>query len=116
MASTDCESQTLSIPDLPPEGCPMRRLLKVTWMDRWTKHMEETRSACGLPGCSGPKTRWARFLQHGSGTFLQGVFYCQRQCLETALTAQLARLHAIAPPARPSNRIPLGLLMVARGW
>src|SRR5882757_10131507 len=94
----------------------MRRLLKVTWMDRWTKHMEETRSACGLPGCSGPKTRWARFLQHGSGTSLQGVFYCQRQCLETALTAQLARLHAIAPPARPSNRIPLGLLMVARGW
>jgi hypothetical protein len=95
----------------------MRRLLKVvTLLDRWTKRLEETHSECGLVGCSGPKTRWARFLHHRSGTYLQGMFYCQRQCLETALTAQLARLHAIAPPARPSNRIPLGLLMVARGW
>jgi hypothetical protein len=95
----------------------MRRLFKVvTLLDRWTKRLEETHSECGLVGCSGPKTRWARFLHHRSGTYLQGMFYCQRQCLETALTAQLARLHAIAPPARPSNRIPLGLLMVARGW
>jgi len=95
----------------------MRRLLKVvTWLDRWIKHLEDKRSECGLPGCSGPKNPWSRFVHHRSGTYLQGVFYCQRQCLETALTAQLARLHAIAPPARPSNRIPLGLLMVARGW
>ena len=44
------------------------------------------------------------------------MFYCQRQCVETALMAQLARLHALPPATPPSNRIPLGLLMVARGW
>lgn len=86
------------------------------WLDRWTKQLDHSKAGCGLALCSGPKSPWARLLQHRSGTFLQGVFYCQRQCLETALTAQLARLHALTPAAPPSNRIPLGLLMVARGW
>jgi hypothetical protein len=90
------------------------QLLK--WLERWTKRLETTNKECGLGACSGPKSPWARLWRHRSGTFLQGVFYCQRQCLEKALTAQLARLHALAPAAPPSNRIPLGLLMVARGW
>jgi len=88
----------------------------VTLLDRWKRRLEENGSGCGLGSCSGPKSRWARIWRRRSGAFLQGVFYCQRQCMETALTAQLARLHAVAPPVRPSNRIPLGLLMVARGW
>lgn len=95
----------------------MRQVSKVaTWVDQFTKRLKDTNPGCGLGSCSGPKSPWARLWQHRKGTFLQGVFYCQRQCLETALTSQLARLHALAPPARPSNRIPLGLLMVARGW
>ena len=32
------------------------------------------------------------------------------------MRAQLARIYPLAPAAPPSNRIPLGLLMVARGW
>jgi hypothetical protein len=95
----------------------MREMFKpLTWPDHWTKRWEETQSVCGLISCSGPKSPWTRLWRHRSGTFLQGVFYCQPQCLETALIAQLARLHALAPAAPPSHRIPLGLLMVARGW
>jgi hypothetical protein len=88
----------------------------LTPLDRWTKRLKKTRAGCGLASCSRPKSSWARLWHQRRGTFLQGVFYCQRRCLETALTAQLARLHALAPAAPPSNRIPLGLLMVARGW
>lgn len=86
------------------------------WLERWTKQLDYSKVGCGLALCSGPKSPWARLRQRPRGAFLQGIFYCQRQCLETALTAQLARLHALAPAVPPSNRIPLGLLMVARGW
>ena len=86
------------------------------WLKGWTQRLEDPNAACGLGSCEGPKSPWARFRQHRHGTLLQGVFYCSRQCLETALTAQLARLYALPPAAAPSNRIPLGLLMVARGW
>ncbi len=58
---------------------------------------------------------WKRVWRRQGGMFLQGVYYCRPQCLETALVAQLSRLHALAPAAPPANRIPLGLLMVARG-
>ena len=43
------------------------------------------------------------------------MFYCQPQCLETALIGELTRLETLAPAPPPPNRIPLGLLMVARG-
>lgn len=88
----------------------------LTWLERRSNRLEKTSTGCGLGACSGPKSPWARLWRQRSGAFLQGVFYCQRQCLETALTAQLARLHALPPAAPPANRIPLGLLMVARGW
>jgi hypothetical protein len=82
----------------------------------WAQYRQQNRPACGLISCAGPQTFWQR-LHHRrhSGTFLQGVFYCQPQCLQTALTAQLSRLHVLAPAPLPPNRIPLGLLMVARG-
>ena len=76
---------------------------------------QPNRPGCGLPSCSGPQTFWQRLHRRHAGTFLQGVFYCRPECLETALTAQLYRLHVLAPAALPPNRIPLGLLMVARG-
>jgi hypothetical protein len=66
--------------------------------------------------CSGNKSPWTRIWRPPAGAFLQGVFYCQPKCLETALIEQLARLYPSAPATAPSNRIPLGLLMVARGW
>ena len=87
----------------------------LTWTRNWTQRRQQNRPGCGLTSCSGPQTFWQRLRRRHTGTFLQGVFYCRPQCLETALTAQLSRLHVLAPAALPPNRIPLGLLMVARG-
>ena len=86
-----------------------------TWSRTWAKRQQQPHLACGLISCSGPQTLWQRLRHRHAGTFLQGVFYCQPQCLETALAAQLSRLHVVAPAPLPPNRIPLGLLMVARG-
>jgi hypothetical protein len=87
----------------------------LTWSRNWAKRRQQNRPGCGLISCSGPQTLWQRLRSRHAGTFLQGVFYCRPPCLETALTAQLSRLHVLAPALLPPNRIPLGLLMVARG-
>ena len=95
----------------------MRNLLKtLTLPTGWTKRWEQARLPCGLVSCPSPKSPWTRICRPRTGTLLQGVYYCQPKCLETALIAQLARLYPWAPAAPPPNRIPLGLLMVARGW
>jgi hypothetical protein len=86
----------------------------LAWTRNWAQRRHLNRPPCGLISCSGPQTLWQRLRRH-TGTFLQGVFYCRPQCLETALTAQLSRLHVLAPAPLPPSRIPLGLLMVARG-
>jgi hypothetical protein len=88
----------------------------LTWKNRWTKRWEQAHQPCGLAACPSPKLPWARLLSPRTGTLLQGVIYCQPKCQEAALKAQLARLYPLTPAAPPSNRIPLGLLMVARGW
>jgi hypothetical protein len=77
-------------------------------------NFESAQSPCALVSCSGARTPWQR-LRHRQGAFLQGAFYCQPQCLETALISQLSHLRVMAPSPQPPNRIPLGLLMVARG-
>ncbi len=91
----------------------------LTWSANWIKrhHLEPAKPACALASCSRPQSLWHRLRDHHrpNGTFLQGVFYCQPQCLETALIRQLSRLRIMAPSPQPPNRIPLGLLMVARG-
>ena len=95
----------------------MRKLFKtLTWPTHWKKRWQEMGLPCGLVSCSGTKSPWTRIWRPPAGAFLQGVFYCQPKCLETALIAQLARFYPSVPAAAPSNRIPLGLLMVARGW
>jgi hypothetical protein len=74
-------------------------------------------TACALATCPRPRSLWQEIkktCRHG-GTFLEGSYYCQPRCLETALTVQLSTLRGLAPTMQPRNRIPLGLLMVARG-
>ena len=94
-------------------------LKPLTWSVNWIKRhsFDPSEPPCSLPSCSGPQSLWQRFRRRHrpNGTFLQGAFYCQPQCLETALINQLSRLRVIAPSPPPPNRIPLGLLMVARG-
>jgi hypothetical protein len=94
-------------------------LKPLTWCANWIRrhNLEPSQPPCALASCSGPQSLWQRFRHRHrpNGTFLQGAFYCQPQCLETALTNQLSRLRVMAPSPQPPNRIPLGLLMVARG-
>jgi len=85
----------------------------IDWIKRHRPGSSPVR--CALVSCSGPKTLWQRIRSRYTGIFLHGEFYCRPQCLETALVGQISRLRALTPPAQPANRIPLGLLMVARG-
>ncbi len=89
---------------------PLTRSLN--WITR--RNRESVPPSCASVSCSRPSL-WHRLSHRSAGTFLQGVFYCRPQCLETALIGQLSRLRIMAPSPPPPNRIPLGLLMVARG-
>jgi len=96
----------------------MPDLLKpLTWSTDWIKrhHSDSKHARCALVSCSGRKTLWQRLVRRHTGSFLHGDFYCGPQCLEAALVGQISRLRAMTPPIQPPNRIPLGLLMVARG-
>ncbi len=94
-------------------------LKPITWSTNWIKrrNVESSEPPCAFASCSGPQSFWQRFHKRyrANGTFLQGVFYCQPRCLESALIGQLSRLRVMTPSTQPPNRIPLGLLMVARG-
>jgi hypothetical protein len=89
----------------------------LTWSHNWIKrdHIASKDAPCASLSCTRPKTLWQRIRARRTGTFLDDKYYCQPQCLETALTAQISRLHAMTPALQTPNRIPLGLLMVARG-
>ena len=91
----------------------------LTWSVNWIRrrHLESAEPACALESCAAAQSLWRRWRERRrpSGTFLQGTFYCRPQCLETALLGQLSRLRSLPPATQPPNRIPLGLLMVARG-
>jgi len=92
-------------------------LKPLTWSANWIKRhkVEASEPNCALASCTRPHSLWHRLRHRPSGTLLQGAYYCQPQCLETALIGQLSRLRVTAPSLQPPNRIPLGLLMVARG-
>jgi hypothetical protein len=48
--------------------------------------------------------------------FLEGDPYCSA-CLPQALTERFDACHpAVAPATRPAHRIPLGLVLISRGW
>jgi hypothetical protein len=91
----------------------------LAWSADWIKRRLAVSSTsktvqCASPVCAELKNNWKR-LRNRTGILLDGKFYCQPKCLETALFGQLSRLLATAHPVPPPNRLPLGLLMVARG-
>lgn len=90
-------------------------LSSVNWIKR--HQTELAQRPCALSTCSKSQSRWQRLQdrRRPTGTFLQDDFYCRPQCLEIALVGQLSRLRTMSPTLQPPNRIPLGLLMVARG-
>jgi hypothetical protein len=87
------------------------------WSATWIKRhpFDSKGPRCASLTCAGPQNVWQRLRFHRSGAFLDGKFYCQSRCLEAALISQISRLRAMAQAVQPPNRIPLGLLMVARG-
>jgi Type II secretion system (T2SS), protein E, N-terminal domain len=84
------------------------------WPRKPGKAREKVCPGCGVLSGSGTRALWQRLTRRPYGTSLDGVLYCPR-CLEPALLAQFSRLVAISPPSPPPNRMPLGLLMMARG-
>jgi hypothetical protein len=94
----------------------MRDLFKSPlWPEPSGKRREKVPSGCGAMSCSGTRPLWHRLTRRQYGTSLDGVLYCQPRCLEPALFAQFSRLAALSAPSSPPNRMPLGLLMMARG-
>ena len=87
------------------------------WSAAWIRHhrIDSKGPGCASLACTGPQTVWQKLRARRTGMFLDEKFYCQPRCLETALVTQISRLRAMAQPVHPPNRIPLGLLMVARG-
>jgi Type II secretion system (T2SS), protein E, N-terminal domain len=87
------------------------------WTPDWIKRhsFESSEPPCALASCSRPQSLWQRLRRRSTGVFLQDVFYCKPQCLESALVGQLSHLRGMTLSPQPTNRIPLGLLMVARG-
>jgi len=68
---------------------------------------------CALVSCPGRRTFWPRLRD--TGTFLHGKYYCRPECLKRTLAGEISRLLAMNPGVLPPNRVPLGLLMMARG-
>jgi len=95
----------------------LKSLIPARWMQTTTPGLAASHLLCALPSCTQSQSFWHRLRDHyrPTGTFLQDAFYCHPQCLETALLTHLSRLRIAAPAPQPPNRIPLGLLMVARG-
>jgi hypothetical protein len=91
-------------------------LKSATWSNEWFMRLRYERSpSCALISCIGQRPFWKRVFHPRNGALLHGQFYCSPECLETAIMGQMSRLRAVTPPVQPVNRIPLGLLMVARG-
>lgn len=87
-----------------------------TWSNEWLTRLRQEKSpSCALISCVSRRPFWKRVFRPRSGALLHGQFYCSSECLETALMSQISHLRAITPSVQPANRIPLGLLMVARG-
>lgn len=70
--------------------------------------------ACGAD-CWKTRPVWHRFLRSREAAILDGVSYCRPACLQDALIEKFTRLCNQKHPPPPPNRMPLGLLMVARG-
>ena len=87
------------------------RWLQSSWRDFWV----EMAPRCGYFGCNHAGSRWRRMRRRSQGVQLQGVRYCQAECLELALCEVLER--ARPPSSRfavGAHRIPLGLLLLSR--
>ena len=62
-----------------------------------SKHLSGTQPNCGLASCPGTPSLWRRVWRKQGGASLQGVYYCQPECIEAALIEQLRHLERLTP-------------------
>ena len=89
-----------------------RVVRSAAWIHRRTAGPDPV---CSLVSCLGTRPLWQRLIGRRFGIVFHGSFYCGPKCLQTALVGQISRLRSLARPAPTASRMPLGLLMVARG-
>ena len=90
-------------------------MARLSSVSAWGKYLTGSVQRCGLVNCSRPKSLWRRLWARRHGIRFDGVYYCHPQCLETAVQQELSWLQNQVPTPPSPNRMPLGLLMVARG-
>jgi hypothetical protein len=72
---------------------------------------------CESPACSRRRRLWRAWLDPGRGHSLDGHWYCSPACFEQALAFAIGQaLPGTAQPSSPTHRVPLGLLMLSRGF
>ena len=89
------------------------------WVVQWTawrSRVRAQRPACVGTDCSARTRGWGRLGSARDRVFLEGNAYCS-VCLPQALAQRFATCHpALAPARRSAHRIPLGLVLISRGW
>jgi len=86
--------------------------MREAWHARWQRQCPP----CSAPGCLTSPWSWERLRPVWQRVWLENEPYCS-PCLAPALHRRFALCHQMAvPAAKASHRIPLGLLMISRGW
>jgi hypothetical protein len=72
---------------------------------------------CEYPACAHRHRSWRVWLEPVHGYSLEGHWYCSPECFEQALVLAIGQFlpGTIQPPAK-AHRVPLGLLMLSRGF
>jgi len=87
--------------------------------NRWKASMGLGRSTpqCEALACPRRRRSWRAWLETPRGTSLDGHWYCGPECFQQALVSAVEPLlSATAPPPATAHRVPLGLLMLSRGY
>lgn len=72
---------------------------------------------CESPACSRRRRLWRTWLEPGRGYSLDGHWYCSAACFDQALAFAIGQvLPGTAQPTAKTHRVPLGLLMLERGF
>jgi hypothetical protein len=86
-----------------------------SWRMAWHEFRDAPAVKCGCCGGSGPRSTWRQLRHRPNGIRLQGLWYCQTDCLEWAIAEVLGQRHAASRrEAVVVHRVPLGLLLLSR--
>jgi len=70
--------------------------------------------SCAHPDCRNRRILWRCFRRKSAGVVIEGLRYCQEDCMECALTDALRRLRSVSPRGFAPHRVPLGLVLLSR--